>query len=116
MPNNTRTSLIAGRVRNFLIACVAAVILNRITSPDPSRFGLGTILRVAILIALTGYLVNVYMLSRALDPKTSVAWTMVALQLLPIVGIPVAISMIIKANRLAQSGAQQSSRSPTGDP
>jgi hypothetical protein len=100
-----RAPLIAVRVRNCLVALVACVILIRLLSPQPSSFGFGTVLGIVAAGAILGYLVNVYLLSKALEPKASVAWLVLALQFLPILGVPIAISMIIKAGRLSPNMA-----------
>ena len=55
------------------------------------------------LIGLFAYLYStycVYKLSRAIDPKRSVAWGMVAVCLIPIIGWFALISLILKASRI----------------
>jgi hypothetical protein len=91
---------VAKRLRNFLIALVTSVVLIRLLKPNPVVFGFGTILGLIAFCSLLGYLIHVFYLSRILDPKASVAWLMLVLQLIPFIGIPLAISMVLKAGRL----------------
>lgn len=57
------------------------------------------------LFAFVWPLYCLYKLSRAVDPKRSVAWGMVAVQFLPIIGWLAAISLVLKAGRIRKAVA-----------
>lgn len=64
---------------------------------------------IGVLAALFGLfafiwpLYCLYKLSRALDPKRSVAWIMVIVQFIPILGWIAAISLVLKAHRITKN-------------
>ena len=64
---------------------------------------MGTLVALVGLLAFLWPLYCLYKLSRAVDPKRSVAWGMVAVQLFPIIGWPAAISLVLKAGRIRRA-------------
>lgn len=61
------------------------------------------------LFAFVWPLYCLYKLSCAVDPKRSVAWGMVAVQFLPIIGWLAAISLVLKAGRIRKAVAASAS-------
>lgn len=53
--------------------------------------------------ALAWMMYCLYRLSSAIDPRPSVAWTMVAIQAIPIIGWVALISLLLKAGRISKA-------------
>lgn len=60
----------------------------------------GAVVGAIGMVALVLPLYALYKLSMAVEPKRSVAWAMVALQAVPIIGLVAVISLAMKAGRI----------------
>ena len=68
----------------------------------------GFVIGLIGLFAFVWPLNCLFKLSKAVEPKTSVAWMMVAIQLIPIIGLIAAISLVLKAGRVIKLGIANS--------
>ena len=92
------------RLRTSLIAFAATLVLIRIFGVQGLQGSLlGFLVGVMALCSLVAYLILVFTLTRSLDPKPSVAWTVLLVQIIPILGFIVAISIVSKGLRFARN-------------
>ena len=93
-------------LRTSLIALIATLVLIRIFGLDGLQGSfLGFIVGIFGFVSLITYLILVFLLTRSLDPKPSVAWTVLLVQIVPILGFIIAISMISKGLKIARTVA-----------
>lgn len=93
---------LCNRLIYALLALVAVVILMRAFGTQslvgsPLGFVLGA---VGIASGIT-YLLAVYRLSKEMSQSSGTAWLMLCLQIIPVIGLPAAIALLIKANAAA---------------
>ena len=103
-----------------LPVAVGAAFLNGYMAQSVKGTFMGPPVALLGLFALVWPLYCVYKLSRAVDPKRSVAWAMVVACFIPIIGWIAPISLVLKAGRIkkaavAASLAADSNRSRQGD-
>jgi hypothetical protein len=106
---------LANRLLVALLTLIVCLLSIRLFDSEPSTFGLHTVFAVVALGALCLYLITLYSLSRALDPKRSTAIVVVVLQIIPIIGVPLAVSMIIKGKRAAVNAGVPSANASASD-
>jgi hypothetical protein len=113
MPYFTTNSTDIRRMSEMLCASlivIAALVLALkfigLEALQSSPFAI--VLGLAGIAAMIAYAVLVFLLTRSLDPNYSTAWLMVLLQVIPFLGIPAAISLIVKGFRVTKSGAHRS--------
>ena len=90
-------------LRSSLIALVVSLVLIKGLGVERLQSSLlGFLVGVVALGSLIAYLILIFLLTRSLDPKPSLAWTVLLLQLIPILGFIVAISTIIKGIKVSR--------------
>ena len=98
-------------LRSSLIALVVSLVLIKTLGEERLQGSLlGFLVGLFALGSLIAYLILIFLLTRSLDPKPSLAWTVLLLQLIPILGFVVAISMIGKGLKVSRK-----SNPSTGD-
>ena len=93
---------LCNRLLYALLALVVVVVVMRALGTQslvgtPFGFLLGAI----GLAAGVTYFFSIYQLSRRLSNSPGTAWLLLCLQVIPIIGLPVAISLLFKANAIA---------------
>ena len=86
-------------VRNFLLSLVISIVLMKLAKPTPDEYGPASLFASVALISIVGYLLNVFRLAKELDGRKSTVWTILIAQIIPIIGVPIAISMVFKSLR-----------------
>ena len=104
----TRNLAYIGRMstwlRTSLIALVATLGLIQFFGVEGLQGSfIGFLVGIIAFGSLLAYLVLVFLLTRSLDPKPSVAWTVLLVQLIPILGFIIAISIISKGLTFSRS-------------
>lgn len=106
-----RVDIIRIRRKLFLWACVPlAVIIVVIWAAPNSRAGLVPGL-VCWMIALW-WLFCLYKLSVSVDQKAVAAWAIIALQIIPVVGLVLVFSLARKAARIVRPAEVADQRAP----
>ena len=93
---------LCNRLLYALLALVVVVVLMRVLGTQslvgtPFGFALGAI----GIFAGTSCLLSVYRLSRRMSQGSGTAWLILCLQIIPILGLPAAIALLLKANAAA---------------
>jgi hypothetical protein len=114
-PNALRAKIapeLASRLQGYLITLIVLLVILKLCRSNIPDSGLTALVGFATAAAVIAYLITLYSLARVLEPKASVAALVMALQLIPIIGIPVAISMIITAKRAGRTAETQKQPEP----
>ena len=72
---------------------------------------------VGVMVGLVGLAALIWLfyclfkLSTAIEPRRGVAWSMLALQLVPVVGLVAVVSLVLKAGKIISGAAQVAEQS-----
>ena len=114
---NSQPSLrqLCNRLLYAMLALAAVLILMRAFGTQ-SLVGslLGFVLGAVGIVAGLTHLLTIYRLSKRMSQSSGTAWLMLCLQIIPILGVPAAISLLIKAN--AAAATQERAAASPGTP
>lgn len=92
------------RLQGSVLLLLVSVLLLQATGVDTTRPSLGWLLLFVALLALAGYLISLYGLTRALVPnKPYLAVLSVLTQVIPLIGVPVAF-ILLRQSRVRMTG------------
>lgn len=115
MNNDFTLRNLCNRLLYALLALVVVVVVMRTFGTQSLAVTpFGITLGAIVLVAGTNYLFSIYRLSKRMSQSSSTAWLMLFLQIIPIIGIPAAIALLLKANAAAAAQEREHASLPGG--